>query len=83
MPLALGQGTHHGRLEVTAERTAVDEHGVLRVRDIHVTYCLWPDQGIDLDAVRQARERHHRFSPMAASIGAAVNLPSELMILSS
>ena len=81
MLLALGQDTHDGRLEAQAEGVIVNEHGVLRIHGIHVTYRLRRDPDIEADKVMRVHDRHHRHCPVAASIGSAIEITSELVFV--
>lgn len=81
MLLALGQDTHDGRLEGLAEGVIVKEGPVLRIDRIHVTYRLQRDPDIDAEKIERAHERHHRHCPVAASIGSAIAITSDLVLL--
>jgi uncharacterized OsmC-like protein len=80
MLLALDQETHDGKLETHAEAVIVSERHVLRIASIHVTYRLTVDEGVDRNDVERAHARHHRHCPIAASIGSAIDITSELVL---
>jgi uncharacterized OsmC-like protein len=81
MLLALGQATHDDRLAAQAEGVIVNERGVLRIRSIHVTYRLRRDADIDIDKIERAHDRHQRHCPVASSIGSAIEITSELVVV--
>lgn len=59
----------------------VKEGSVLRIDRIHVTYRLQRDPDIDAEKIERAHERHHRHCPVAASIGSAIAITSDLVLL--
>nr|WP_239096762.1 OsmC family protein [Streptomyces sp. SID11385] len=77
---ALGQSTAHGELTAEGTGSLVTDHGVIRLRAVHVVYTLTLDDGVDEAKVRRAHETHTRYCPVARSIGGSVEITSEITL---
>lgn len=78
MLTALGQQTSETHFQADAEGVIVIEGGRLRIQSIHVSYRIKRDLAIDEAQIVRAHDRHHNHCPIAASIGAVVDITSEL-----
>lgn len=78
---AIGQSIDRGELTASGEGDIVAEGKVLRVAAIHVHYRLRLTDGVEEAAVRRAHEGHHRFCPVARSIGDCIDITTELTIV--
>lgn len=78
MLAALGQPNVDGGLVTLAEGDIVNDGGVLRIHAIRVTYRVRLAPGVSASKIQQAHDRHHRFCPVARSIGGCIDISTEL-----
>lgn len=77
----LGQSTLDGMLKVEGEGDLVREGGTLKVAAVRVHYELTLAEGVSEDEVRRAHANHHRFCPMALTVGNCVDITTDLTIV--
>ncbi|MFC5260427.1 OsmC family protein [Streptomyces cinereospinus] len=80
---AIGQNTSNGELTAEGTGSLVVDHGVIRVKAIHVAYTLALDEQVDEAKARRAHDTHARYCPVARSIGACIELTSDLTLRST
>lgn len=83
MLTALGQQTTERHFQAYAEGVIVSEAGRLRIQSIHVAYRLKRDPSVEEAQILRAHDRHHKYCPIAASIGSAIEITSELSLAPS
>jgi uncharacterized OsmC-like protein len=77
---AIGQSTSPESFVANGQGTIVNDHGVLRVAAVHVTYELSLSDGVPGSRVESAHERHVRHCPIAKTIGGCVNITTSVVL---
>jgi uncharacterized OsmC-like protein len=76
----LGQRLDRGQLRADGKGMIIKERGVLRIRSVEVTYHLRATEGVDLQKIRRAHDRHTDYCPVARSIGASIDITTHLIL---